>query len=121
MTMLDTLIRKRATDRLSVARERADRILQSARENGVKITVVGSLARNDFQIHSDIDLLVHGNAAPPRRAMVERLVAQHMRGVDIPYDLIFEADISADRLVELNCLTLQESFGVPSVKSPSPD
>lgn len=60
-----------------------------------------SLAKNSFKAHSDIDLLVHGSAAPHRRAMVERLVAEHLRGTGLPYDLIFEADLTEERLKEM--------------------
>jgi predicted nucleotidyltransferase len=101
MNRLDALIRKRATDRVRSAKERIGRILRDAEDRGVRMTIVGSLAKNAFQLHSDIDLLVHGSVAPRRRAMVERLVAEHMRDAAIPYDLIFEADLSPERVEEL--------------------
>lgn len=65
------------------------------------MSVVGSLARDRFRVHSDVDLLVHGSIDPRRRSMIERLVADHFRGTDIPYDLIFASDISPDRVQEL--------------------
>jgi predicted nucleotidyltransferase len=98
---LDAVIHQRTTDRLKAAQARASRVVNDAKDRDVEISVVGSLARNSFQVHSDIDFLVYGSAEPRRRAMVERLVADHMRGVDIPYDLIFEADISPERLQEI--------------------
>jgi hypothetical protein len=33
--------------------------------------------------------------------MVERLVADQLRGTNIPYDLIFASDISSERVQEL--------------------
>jgi len=62
---------------------------------------LGSLAKNSFKAHSDIDLLIHGQDAPGRRATAERLVAKHLRGTGLPYGLIFEADLTEDRLKEM--------------------
>lgn len=101
MNKIDTLIRRRADERRKVAQNVVTRILRNAKGRGVDISVVGSLAKNRFRVHSDIDLLVHGRTDPARRAMVERLVADHLRGTDIPYDLIFASDISAERVQEL--------------------
>ncbi len=75
-------------------------ILRDAAAKGIDISLVGSLARGDFRAHSDVDLLVRGPLDPKRRLLVERLVADGMRGSDIPYDLIFEADLTEDRLRE---------------------
>jgi len=33
--------------------------------------------------------------------MIERLVADHLRGTGLPYDLIFASDISPERVQEL--------------------
>src|SRR5262249_1764819 len=101
MKKIDVLIRRRADERQNTAQARVSRILRDARGRGVEISVVGSLAKNCFRIHSDVDLLVHGSTDPARRAMVERLVADHLRGTDIPYDLIFASDISHERVQEL--------------------
>lgn len=101
MNKLNALTRRRATGRLLSAIESASRIVEDARRIGVDVSIVGSLAKNSFKAHSDIDLLVHGSAAPHRRAMVERLVADHLRGTGLPYDLIFEADLTEDRLKEM--------------------
>jgi predicted nucleotidyltransferase len=101
MNRLKALIHQRAAGRLLSARERAGRIIRDAKSLGIDVSIVGSLAKNSFKAHSDIDLLVHGSAAPHRRARVERLVADHMRGSDIPYDLIFEVDLTSERLEEL--------------------
>jgi predicted nucleotidyltransferase len=101
MKKLDMLICRRADERRRTARERVAHILRDAQIRGVEISVVGSLARDRFQLHSDIDLLVHGTIDPARRAMVERLIADHLRGTDIPYDLIFACDIPHERAQEL--------------------
>ena len=101
MNRMDALIHRRASARKSAAQACAARIVEDAKRHDVDITVIGSLAKGSFGVHSDVDLLVLGTTNPGRRAMVERLVANHMRGGDIPYDLIFESDISAERLREL--------------------
>jgi predicted nucleotidyltransferase len=101
MNKLNALINQRTANRLLSARESAACIVEDAQRLGIDVSVVGSLAKNSFKVHSDIDLLVHGSAAPHRRAAIERLVADHMRGTDIPYDLIFEADLTPDRLKEM--------------------
>lgn len=101
MNKIDTLIHRRANDRRKTAQACVARILRNAKARGVDISVVGSLARSSFRVHSDVDLLIHGTTDPVRRAMVERLVADQLRGTNIPYDLIFASDIPAERVREL--------------------
>jgi predicted nucleotidyltransferase len=100
MNKIDTLIHRRADERRRTAQFCVSRIIESARGRGIDISVVGSLAKDLFRVHSDIDLLVHGRTDPARRAMIEHLVADHLRGMDIPYDLIFASDISPERAQE---------------------
>lgn len=92
-------------DRLELRRARAlqcvDAIIEAARMIGLDIILVGSLARADFRIHSDIDLLVRGKLPTEERLRAERLVADHLRNTDLPYDLLFEADLTEDRIREL--------------------
>ncbi|MER8973967.1 MULTISPECIES: nucleotidyltransferase domain-containing protein [unclassified Mesorhizobium] len=101
MNKINTLIHRRADDRRKTAQACVSRILRNAKACGVDISVVGSLAKNRFRVHSDVDLLVHGRTDPARRAMVERLVADQLRGTNIPYDLIFASDVSSERVQEL--------------------
>ena len=96
MHVMDAITVGRTRSRLDAAARCVAGILHDARERGVTITVVGSYARSDFRLHSDIDMLVRGETTPARRVMVERLVADHMRRSGIPYDLIFEHDIGPD-------------------------
>jgi predicted nucleotidyltransferase len=98
---MEALVSRRLETRHEVALSCVARILQAAREHGIDITLVGSLARADFRPHSDIDLLVRGPVASKGRLLVERLVADCMRDTAIPYDLIFEADLTKDRVQEL--------------------
>lgn len=101
MSRIDRLIRQRADRRRGIAQARASGIVHSAKGRGVEISVVGSLAKDRFHVHSDIDLLVHGKTDSTRRAMIERLVADHIRGTDIPCDVIFASDIAPERVQEL--------------------
>jgi predicted nucleotidyltransferase len=101
MRKIDALIAERTERRLELARTRVERILQEASRRGIEISVVGSLARDRFRLHSDVDLVVHGDTDPERRMTVERLVADQFRDTDIPYDLIFASDMTADRLRDL--------------------
>jgi predicted nucleotidyltransferase len=98
---IEALTRRRTELRKKTAEECVSRILVDAKDRGVEISVVGSLAKERFRLHSDVDLLVHGSTSPSRRAMVERLVADRLRGTEIPYDLIFASDISSEQVREL--------------------
>ncbi|MET0747763.1 MAG: nucleotidyltransferase domain-containing protein [Rhizobium sp.] len=97
---MDALSAKRRETRQALALDVAARILRDAGDHGIDITLVGSLAKGDFRAHSDVDLLVRGQLDRKRRLLAERLVADGMRGCDIPYDLIFEDDLADDRLQE---------------------
>jgi predicted nucleotidyltransferase len=98
MNRLDLLTAKRLEMRRELASAAVARILHNAASEGIDITLVGSLARGDFRLHSDVDLLVCGLVDPKRRVLAERLVAVAMRSSDIPYDLLFEEDLTEGRL-----------------------
>lgn len=101
MNRMETLTAKRRETRHALASEAVARILRDANDEGIDITLIGSLARADFRAHSDVDVLVRGRITRKLRLTVERLVADGMRGSDIPYDLIFEDDLTEDRLQEI--------------------
>jgi predicted nucleotidyltransferase len=101
MRRIDALIAESTERRLALARARVARVLEEASRRGIDISVVGSLARDRFRLHSDVDLVVHGDTDPARRMTVERLVADQFRDTEIPYDLIFASDMTPDRLRDL--------------------
>lgn len=101
MNRMNALLATRRAARQEQADESVARILEDACRHGLDLLVVGSLGKGDFRLHSDVDLLVRGTITPARRALAERLVARHLRHTGLPYDLIFEADLSPDRLAEL--------------------
>jgi predicted nucleotidyltransferase len=107
MNRMQALIADRLEPRRARALQRVAAIIEAASKIGLDITLVGSLARSDFRIHSDIDLIVRGELSPDRRLEAERLVAEHLRGTDLPYDLLFETDLTEDRIRELLADALQ--------------
>jgi predicted nucleotidyltransferase len=101
MNRMQSLIAERLEPRRALAQRLVAAIVQEAETSGLIITPVGSLARGDFRIHSDVDLLVRVPLDPVRRLRAERIVASHLRGTDIAYDLIFETDLAPARVEEL--------------------
>ncbi|MDR6820692.1 putative nucleotidyltransferase [Neorhizobium sp. 2083] len=101
MNRMDALTVRRREARHERASAAVARILHAAERNGIEITIIGSLAKGDFRSHSDVDFLVRGPIEPKRRHLVERLVADGMRPSAVPYDLIFEDDLTEDRVLEL--------------------
>ncbi len=100
MASMTAVMTRRRDRRHSAASAAVSQVLRDASSKGVDITLVGSLARGDFRSHSDVDLLVRGPMDRKRRALAEQLVADGMRASEIPYDLVFEADLTHDRLQE---------------------
>jgi predicted nucleotidyltransferase len=98
---MDVLVRARTAKRLVVASEAASRLLDALAQAGFDAVVIGSLATGRFRSHSDIDILIRGEVDPPGRAFVERTVADAMRGLRIPYDLIFACDLTRRQRDEL--------------------
>lgn len=101
MNRMEALTARRRETRHERAAAAVERILDDAGHAGVDITVIGSLAKGDFRAHSDVDLLVRGSRDLTSRRSIERLVAARMRTCNIPYDLIFEDDLTEDRIREL--------------------
>ncbi|MET3615353.1 putative nucleotidyltransferase [Rhizobium aquaticum] len=101
MNRMQGLTARRRETRFERASAAVARILDDAGKDGFEITVIGSLAKGDFRAHSDVDLLVRGPSDLHRRRSIERLVADQMRACEIPYDLVFEDDLTEDRLREL--------------------
>jgi len=97
---MDSLKAERLETRRGLASAAVARILTEAANEGIEITLIGSCARGDFRLHSDVDLLVRGPVNRSQRVLAERLVANAMRGSDIPYDLFFEDDLTEDRVRE---------------------
>jgi predicted nucleotidyltransferase len=83
-----------------LALESSQLVLEKTRARGLAIDVIGSLARGEFGLHSDVDFFVHGETDPARRVQVERLVATAFNGTGIPYDIVYETDLTQERVRE---------------------
>ncbi|MBS4018153.1 MAG: nucleotidyltransferase domain-containing protein [Dechloromonas sp.] len=101
MRKIDALIGCRTEERRRTAQACATKVLEAARENGYHVSLVGSLAKDRFRLHSDVDFLVHDEPAIGARSAVERLVAEQFRGTDIDYDLIFASDLTPERVRDM--------------------
>jgi|EndMetStandDraft_4_1072995.scaffolds.fasta_scaffold1341025_2 predicted nucleotidyltransferase len=99
-SQIDGVLGERTARRQATAIARVAPLLHQLRRDGIDIVVIGSLAREQFRSHSDVDLLVRGVLNTSTRTKVERAVAAAMRGSEIPYDLIFAADLTPERLKE---------------------
>lgn len=100
MSRLATIHRDRTAKRRLKALGCARRVLDRAEKDGVRISVIGSLTGPRFQLHSDVDLFVHGETDPSRRVAVERLVADAFKGTGLPYDVVYESDLTSERAQE---------------------
>lgn len=95
------LLEARASQRRARALEAARELLGVFTKQGLDAAIVGSLARDEFHAHSDIDILILDHLSPAMRLATERQVAQRMSGREIPVDLIFADDVHPVTLVEL--------------------
>ncbi|MYA89010.1 MAG: nucleotidyltransferase domain-containing protein [Boseongicola sp. SB0662_bin_57] len=68
----------------------------------VKPTLFGSLAKERFMAHSDIDVTVDLNGNAAARVLVEQAVARACRRWSVPVDLLFEDDLSDENLALLH-------------------
>jgi predicted nucleotidyltransferase len=100
VSRIESIIGERTERRRVTAVTRVDPLLRGLHLEGIDIVVIGSLARQEFKSHSDVDFLVRGGADSSGRAKVERAVAAAMRGSGISYDLIYAADLTPERLKE---------------------
>jgi predicted nucleotidyltransferase len=100
VSRVDSIIGERTERRRAAAVARVDSLLRDLRLDSFDVVVIGSLARQEFKSHSDVDFLVRGDLDTQERAKLERAVAAAMRGSGIPYDLIYARDLSPERLKE---------------------
>lgn len=100
MSRLANIQHDRTERRRCLALQSSQLVLENARACGLAIDVIGSLAREDFGLHSDVDFFVHGETDPARRLLVERLVAKAFGGTEIPYDIVYESDLAKERVRE---------------------
>lgn len=90
----------RTEARRRLALECAGAVLEEARVQGLSIDLIGSLSKGGFATHSDVDFFVLGDTDPSRRLQVERIVAAAFRKSGIPYDIVYESDLTRERAQE---------------------
>lgn len=100
MNRLEAIRLKERDQRFGLAKTLAMSVLSDAAARGVDVAIIGSLSNGRFGLHSDVDLFVRGSTDPRKRADMERLVAGHFRGSGIPYDVIYESDLTDERAKE---------------------
>ena len=95
MTRLEAIIAASTERWRRLAEAAAQRALADLRPQGIDIRVFGSLARDDFRVHSDVDFVVDGPVDLAGRIAVERGLEAAMRDSGLPYDLIYLDDLTA--------------------------
>ena len=91
---LDRLLDARACEKLATVEPQVECVLKKLREAGAHVEIVGSLARGDFKIHSDVDFLV-SDKGPLSELDVFNITSDHLK--EAPFDLVF-----ADKLKPVN-------------------
>lgn len=92
---LDRLLEARALQKLAMVGPQVDYVLKKLREAGVHVEIVGSLARGEFKIHSDVDFLI-SDKGPLSEVDVFNLTSDHLK--DAPFDLVFADKINPKSL-----------------------
>jgi hypothetical protein len=108
-TRLDAVIAARTRTRRIAAVAGARRALEGLRAAGFDAAVIGSLARDDFRVHSDVDILVRGALAPLERRRARRIVGAAMAQTGIGHDVIFLEDLPAARRPDFDRVHLDAS------------
>jgi predicted nucleotidyltransferase len=103
---LDALLRTDAEARARRARAAAADALRLLAEHGVDARLVGSLARGDFRLHSDVDLLVLRCPAAPRYR-IEGWVEEALGG--LPFDPLYLDEVAPERRAALESEAVRAS------------
>ena len=64
VSRIDGVIGERTERKRATAVARVDPLLRDLHLDGIDIVVIGSLARQEFKSHSDVDFLVRGGLGP---------------------------------------------------------
>jgi predicted nucleotidyltransferase len=92
------LTARRTAERERLAWARAALVIERLGALGIEARVVGSLARGDFRLHSDVDFLIL--ACPPElKYRIEALVEDLMEG--LPFDCIYLDEVRPERRARL--------------------
>jgi predicted nucleotidyltransferase len=83
---LDRLLDSRAYEKLATVGPQVECILKKLRGAGAHVEIVGSLARGDFKIHSNVDFLISDKGSLSE-VDVFNIASDHLK--DAPFDLVF--------------------------------
>ena len=97
-TMTETLS-SRLSARKQLALASAARALEVLRRLGVEVGLVGSLARGDFKLHSDVDFLVKLLPDEEMRYRLDLVVEPEMEG--LPFQFIYLDEVKSELAREL--------------------
>ena len=97
-TLTETLVGRLAA-RKELALACAARALELLSSHGVEVGLVGSLARGDFKLHSDVDFLVKRLPREEMRYRLDILVEPEMEG--LPFQFIYLDEVKSELAREL--------------------
>jgi predicted nucleotidyltransferase len=106
MPTLDEILAKHTRARTAKARAAAVRALGALGAVGVDARLIGSLARDDHQLHSDIDILVL-RCPDELRYRIEGLVEDALEG--LPFDVVYLDEVAPTRRAALERESLRAS------------
>lgn len=94
MPTLDELLTRHTQERAAKARTAAARALRALGRLGVEARLIGSLARGDHRLHSDIDILIV-RCPDELRYRIEGLVEDALGG--LPFDVVYLDEVAPAR------------------------
>jgi predicted nucleotidyltransferase len=106
MSRIEKLLATDTRARVARVRVLAARALRRLAERGVEARLIGSLARGDFLLHSDVDLLVLRCPAELRHG-IEELVEETLEG--LPFDVVYLDELAPARRAVLERESLRAS------------
>ena len=91
MPTLDDILAARTKARTEQARKSAVRALQALERVGVEARLIGSLARGDHRLHSDVDILIV-RCPDELRYRIESIVEDELGG--LPFDVVYLDEVA---------------------------
>jgi predicted nucleotidyltransferase len=106
---IESLMKERRDERLALASTRAFAALTSLEKAGFSAWIVGSLARDTFSVHSDVDFLV--DCSPETESTAFRVLESEMR--DFPFHFIPSSDLDEMK----KAMMMKEAVGASSIRA----
>ena len=95
---LDHLQARRAAARRAVALQQAESALAALGAQGARAELVGSLARGQFRLNSDVDFLVM-EQGPLSQGQIYGIISDHLR--DAAFDVIYASRMTPTGLATM--------------------